>query len=176
MRKHFLAANALQLGFVSISATAQYLMFMDHKREDSIVFSPEKVWLDGKVKTITGVPVGWLGMNRLAFLFVTQVPNYIHVHQTAVVTGASFAAWSPLLQAEFARRWEQVPIVGWMIGSLGMPTLLTSALVWSCISHGASAIVFMTTPLWSHGELAEAAILLFISNFLNAGNPVKQPG
>merc|ERR1719386_556535 len=103
---YFKTALMLQGGFVISSNIFQYRV-IDHFHKWNV---PK---FSGEVQSILGIPVSCLRCPRWLFEFVSQVPNYIHVHQTAVVAGASWATWSPEMQAEFFRRWDVVPGIGY---------------------------------------------------------------
>merc|ERR1719362_1867006 len=158
----FVTASVFQVAFMAASSCFQWWVFMDHRRQGSLVRMPER--FQGHVETIMGVPVSCLKIPRWAFQFVAQMPNYIHVQQTAVVAGSAWATWTPLLAQEFSRRWQVVPLIGEEAGALGLPGLLTTALIVSCVSH-------ISAALWSLSELlccfaldegADAANLLFL--------------
>lgn len=168
--QYFKAATAVQAGFLVGSSWFQYRVYMDHMNEDSLIKPVDS--LQGKVQTIMGVPVKFLKMERWAFEFVTQMPNYIHVQQSAVVAGSALTTWSNSMQVEFARRWNLVPVVGGWIAPLGIPGVLSGLLIVSCVSHGCAAALF-----WSArrpDEQADAANLLFLGKALPVETRAKE--
>jgi len=161
----FKTANALQAAFVVGSNAFQYKMYMDTLAKDAEDGVSEKV--RGYVQTICGIPVQRLRIPCWAFELISQMPNYVHVSQTAVITAASWKAWNSELKLEYLRRWEVVPLIGHYIGVLGVPGQLTCLLIWSCIAHGFAA--FFAKDL---GSQADAANLLFLGKVFWSNNPI----
>merc|ERR1712087_247688 len=96
--------------------------------------------------------------------FVTLCPNYIHVLATAVTAGGSWTDWyaktddAAHFRVAFLKHWEYIPLVGPLIGNMGIPGLLTGLLVESCIVHCAG--VFW--PCSPEDGYFDAANLLFV--------------
>jgi len=173
----FHTATALQVVFAITSTGFQYVVALDCKKDGSCIDDPlsddgdrtlssakAKDILSGEAETILGVKVKYLHIPRFWLELLPQVPNYIHVQQTAVIAGAASQAWSPQLAQEFARRWNFVPFFGGTIAALGLPGCLTAAVVGSAVIHGISAAVFFS--LQQLDEACDAANLLFLSKVL----------
>lgn len=153
-------AMALQTVFFSVAAIVDYKIY----KKIGSPFGTETV------KTIMLIPVSCLNIPQWSFHLLVLSPNYIHVTSTAVTSGGVWHIWEDAkfqgIKRNFQKHWAYVPLVGGMLGSAGLPWVMTVLLLFSCVVH--LLFIFGWLPVFGNlseypGEVCDAANLQFLT-------------
>mmetsp|Transcript_32862 Transcript_32862/g.60133 ORF Transcript_32862/g.60133 Transcript_32862/m.60133 type:complete len:569 (-) Transcript_32862:61-1767(-) len=101
-------------------------------------------------------------MSNLLYMMLLSLPEWIDLDQDCATAGQSYASWHGTPAERFRASWEHIPLLGRVIGELGLPGILVSLLAFSSYSSiglfltVSSSLLYLSLLSDVHGLGSEA--------------------